>query len=92
MQQAALRSTGFITWEGIEFSSTSDIREVQNDTKVAKAEAEYKEAIAQIQSEDKIIDAKNKKLDTEHSALKAEIDSIKNVMSKNIEKSFTVFS
>ena len=92
MKHASLRSTGDVTWEGIEFSSTSDIREVKNDAKVAKAEAEYKEAIAQIQSEDKMIDAKNKKLDTEHSALKAEIDSIKNVMSKNIEKSFTAFS
>ena len=92
MQQAALRTTGFITWEGIEFSSTSDIREVQDDTKIAKAEAEYEEAVAQIQAEDKIIDAKNKKLDTEHSALKTEIESIKNVMTKNIEKSFTAFS
>lgn len=92
MQQAALRTTGYVTWEGIEFSSTSDIREVQDDTKIAKAEAEYEEAISQIQAEDKILDAKVKKLDTEHSALKTEIESIKNVMTKNIEKSFNAFS
>ena len=31
MKQAALRTTGYITWEGIEFSSTSDIREINNN-------------------------------------------------------------
>ena len=92
MKQAALRTTGYITWEGIEFSSTNDIREIDNNKLIAKAEAEYKESIAQIQAEDKILDAKNKKLDTEHTAIKSEIDSIKNVMSKNVEKSFSAFS
>lgn len=92
MKQAALRTNGDITWEGIEFSSTSDIREVEDSSKIAKAEAEYKKSMYEIQAQDKEYDMKIKKLDTEHSALKQEADSIKNVMSKNVEKSFTVFS
>jgi len=92
IKQAALRTDGNMTWQGIEFSSTSDIQEVDDNTKIAKAEAEYKNTLAQIQAEDKQFDTSLKKLDTEHEALKAEVDSIKNVMSKNIEKSFNAFS
>lgn len=92
MKQAALRFNGDITWEGIEFSSTSDIREVEDSSKIAQAEAEYQKSMYEIQAQDKEYDMKIKKLDTEHSALKQEVDSIKNVMSKNVEKSFTVFS
>ncbi len=92
MKQAGLRSTGELTWAGIEFSSTSDIREVEDTTRIAKAEAEYKKTLLEIQAEDKKYDMELKKLDTEHSALKSEVDSIKNVMTKNIEKSFTAFS
>lgn len=92
MRQAALRFNGDITWEGIEFSSTSDIREVEDSTRIAQAEAEYQKSMYEIQAQDKEFDKEIKKLDTEHSALKQEVDSIKNVMSKNIEKSFTVFS
>lgn len=92
MKQAALRSNGDITWAGVEFSSTSDIREVQDDTKIAKAEAEYNKVMQEIQAQDKKYDQDLHKLDTEHSAMKQEIDSIKNVISKNVERSFAAFS
>ncbi|MCM1010864.1 MAG: hypothetical protein NC390_08355 [Fusobacterium sp.] len=92
MRQAALRFNGDITWEGIEFSSTSDIREVEDSSKIAKAEAEYQKSMYEIQAQDKEYDIKIKKLDTEHSALLQEVESIKNVMSKNVEKSFAAFS
>lgn len=81
-----------ISWEGIEVSSTSDIREVQDTSKIAKAEAEYKSSLSAIQAEDKKFDAEIKKLDTEHSAFLKEIESIKGVMQKNTEKSFNAFS
>lgn len=92
MKQAALRFNGDITWQGIEFSSTSDIREVEDSSKIAKAEAEYQKSMYEIQAQDKEYDVKIKKLDTEHSALQQEVESIKNVMGKNTERSFATFS
>ena len=42
-----------IRWEGTEYSSTSDIYESQDETKIAKAEAEYQKTLTEIQAEDK---------------------------------------
>ena len=81
-----------IRWEGIEYSSTSDIYESQDETKIAKAEAEYQKTLTEIQAEDKQLDIEIKKLDTEHSALEKELESIKGVMQKNTERSFSAFS
>ncbi len=92
LRQIALRTNGDLTWEGTEFSSTSDMYEIEDTSAIAKAEAEYQKTLYQIQSEDKELDAEIKKLDTEHSALQTEVESIKNVMTKNVEKSFSVFS
>lgn len=92
LSQAKLQNNGDIVWEGIEFSSTSDISEVSNDEKIALAEAEYEKTIKEIQIEDKKLDQQVRKLDTEHSALEKELESIKGVMSKNVERSFAAFS
>ena len=81
-----------IRWEGTEYSSTSDIYESQDETKIAKAEAEYQKTLTEIQAEDKQLDIEIKKLDTEHSALEKELESIKGVMQKNTESSFSAFS
>ena len=81
-----------IRWEGIEFTSTSDITEVADDSKIAKAEAEYEKTMQEIQIEDKKLERQMTKLDTEHSALEKELESIKGVMDKNTERSFAAFS
>lgn len=81
-----------IRWEGIEFTSTSDITEVADDSKIAKAEAEYEKTMQEIQIEDKKLEQQMTKLDTEHSALEKELESIKGVMDKNTERSFAAFS
>lgn len=95
LTQAALRNntnSTDMTWQRVELSSTSDIYESQDDTKIAKAEAEYKQTLYEIQAEDKQFDLKIKKLDTEHSALLKEVESIKGVMDKNTERSYSAFS
>lgn len=92
MQQVILNTQGYLNWSGIEHTSTSDIREVESSAKIANAEAEYEKTIQEINIEDKKLDQKQRKLDTEHSALQKEMESIKNVMTKNVERSFTTFS
>lgn len=92
IKQAALRTNGDITWKGVEWTSTSDMSEVEDSVRIAKAEAEYTNSLKDIEAQDKAYDIKIKKLDTEHQELKQELDSIKNVMGKNVERSFTAFS
>lgn len=72
-------------------SGDSSIQEKDDDKDVARTEAKYEATMADIQSKDKRFDLQLKEIDTEHQAITTEIDSVKNVIKKNIEKSFKIF-
>ena len=74
------------------FDQDSSIQEVADERRIAKAEAQFTEAQNALERKDKKIDLELKKLDTEHNALQTEYESIKNVVDKNVEKSFNIFS
>lgn len=63
----------------------------QDDHNEAKAEAEYNATMKDIEAKESRLDAELKKIDTEHNAVQTEIDSVKGVISKNIERSFKIF-
>ena len=73
-------------------SDDSCIQEVEDERAIAMVEAKYTEDMLIIKNQDNKIDLQLKKLDTEHTALQTEYDSLKNVIDKNIEKSFNMFS
>ena len=83
---------GNCDWVSIQYNNASDISSAQNDAAIAKAEAKYKNALTEIEQEDKKFDQDLKKLDTEHNALQTEYDSVKSVIDKNVERSFKAFS
>ena len=64
------------------------VREVTDDTAVAQAEARYKTEKEKLNSKEQRLDLKMKNLDTEMSAITTEYDTVKNLISKSIEKSF----
>ena len=68
------------------------IVEKENKSKMAIAEQVYKNHMDKIESEDKKFDMELSKLESEHSALTTEYDSVVKVISKNVEKSFNVFN
>lgn len=79
--------------EQVSYTSGDASLQVKSDTtEVAKAEAEYNTTMAAIQSKDKKFDLQLKELDTEHTAIQTEIESVKKVIDKNIERSFKVFN
>lgn len=79
--------------EQVSFSSGDASLQTKNDnTEIAKAEAEYKTTMAEIQVKDNRFDLQLKTIDTEHSAIQTEIDSVKKVIDKNIERSFKIFN
>ena len=70
------------------YATDSYIKEITDDTKVAQAEAKYATEKAKLNAKEETLDLKMKNLDTEISSLTTEYDTIKNTISKNIEKSF----
>ncbi len=77
------------TWKNIDYKTCSKITEqTDNSAAVAKPEAEYNRAMNDINAKDKLYDIELKNIDTVHSALQTEYESIKNVMNKNIVRVF----
>lgn len=79
------------------FISTSidsdvNIQEVDDDREIAIVEQKYKLDMAEAERKDNIFDMQLRKLDTEHNALQTEYDTVKNVIDKNVEKTFNTFS
>ena len=73
-------------------SSIGLINETTDKTHIARAEAEYNAAMLKINNKEKILDNELKKLDTEHNALNTEMDSVKNLIKENSDKTFNLFS
>ena len=63
-----------------------------DDNEIRKAEANYEAELAKINQKEKMLDFELDNLQTEHNALKAEMDSIKSLIKDNVEKSFNIFS
>lgn len=70
------------------YATHSYIQEVTNEEGIAQAEARYNREKQKINTKENILDMKMKNLDTEISSLTTEYDTIKSVISKNIEKGF----
>lgn len=80
------------TWDSIIASNAADITEQVNEAAITRAEVEYQQTVRDIEAKDKQYDNILKRLDTEHSALQTEYDSIKSVISKNIERTLKMYS
>ena len=71
-----------------DYSTHSYVKEVTDEEAIAQAEAKYNTEKQKLNHKEQIIDLKMKNLDTEISALTTEYDTIKSVISKNIERGF----
>ena len=70
------------------YATHTYIQEVTDEEGIAQAEARYNREKSKINTKENILDMKIKNLDTEISSLSTEYDTIKSVISKNIEKVF----
>ena len=70
------------------YATDTYIKEISDDTAIAQAEAKYSTEKTKLNAKEEEIDLKMKNLDTEISSLTTEYDTVKNTISKNIEKSF----
>jgi len=72
--------------------SNNYLKESQDEADLKKAEAKYEHELNQIKRKDAEFDKDLQKLETERTALKTEMDSIKKVKDDNIERTFGIFS
>lgn len=73
-------------------SEDVDLAEVANQELIAKASAEYEHAIQDLDAKETKLDLQLSRIDTLHNALKTEYDSVKQIVSKNIDRSFKSFN
>ena len=74
------------------YTLNGHVAEVQDDDAIAQAEAEYNIKKSKLDYKEQTLELKMKNIDTELSALTTEYDTVKNLISKNVEKVFTMFS
>ncbi len=74
------------------YETFSYVKEVSDESEIAKAEADYRANKEKLNMKEQKLDLKMKNLDTEISSLTTEYDTVKNVISKNIEKGFKRYS
>ena len=74
------------------YSLTGKIAEVTDEDAIARAEREYEVTKSRLNTKEETLELKMKNLDMEISALTTEFDTVKNMISKSVEKVFTMFS
>ena len=74
------------------YATDTYINVVADERRIAAAEAKYNTEKAKLNAKEQTIDMKMKNLDTEISSLTTEYDTIKDTISKNIEKCFKRYS
>lgn len=70
----------------------TELREVANDELIHKATVKYEKAIKDIDAKETKLDLQLAQIDAQHNALKTEYDSVKQIVSKNIDRSFKSFN
>lgn len=77
-----------ISWN----SGDTSLQMVSDKEDMARAEADYETTMAQIQAKDKRFDVQLTEINTEHKAIETEVDSVKKVIDKNIDRTFKTFN
>jgi len=74
------------------YNETGYINEVSDEDAIARAEAEFTAKKAELTYKEDKIDIQTKQLDAEISSLSTEYETVKQLISKSIEKTFAMFS
>lgn len=74
------------------YNDVGYMKEVRDDDAIARAEVAFTTKKAEITYKENNIDVRTKKLDAEITELNTEINSVQNIISKAIEKTFALFS
>ena len=79
-------------WEDYVWQGSSFISQEYDKSDDAAAEAEYEAAMLDLQKKDKILELRLEQVQTEQQAVEKEMESVKDVIGKNIENGFKTFA
>ncbi len=80
-------------WEKLQsWQGSSQVSERNYTEDDAAAEAEYEKDMKALQKKDKMLEMRLEQIQTEENAIETEIDSVKQVISDNIDNSFKTFA
>jgi hypothetical protein len=74
-----------------EYTRNGFVSEITDEDAIARAEAEYNKAKIKLNYKEERLDIDLKNVDMEISSLTAEYDSVKGLIGKNVEKTFSMF-
>lgn len=101
LQNAIIHANLFLINTKNPYSDAMDISDLAADTGFeyeldtsddAQAESEYEYKLAQVSRQDNMLETEIKQLETQHNAVIKEIDSVKEVINNNVERTFKLFS
>lgn len=84
--------TGAPMGEAINIAGSSDFYDTYDTSDDAAATAEYESKMAEIQTKEKQLQIDLQQVETQQKACETEIDSVKKIIDKNIERSFKIFA
>ena len=70
----------------------TNISLASDDLLISRAEAEYENRMDNIDQKDKQLDLRLARIENERNALKTEYDTVKDLVKKNIERSYKTFN
>lgn len=79
-------------WGKVSWETDTNFYESYDDSKTTIIKAKYDSDMAKINTKDKKYDLELKNIDSEHNALQTELDSVKKVIDKNVERSYKSFN
>jgi len=90
LRMEKLTSTGHAQED--QWNTDGLLEEVYDTSDDARAELKYEVETTKIQNQDKKYDLELKQIETEHTAIQTEMESVKKVIDKNIEATFKIFA
>jgi len=82
----------FKAYSDTSVSTSTKLQEVSDEVGLKKAEAQYEADMNKINKKDSRFDTELAQLETERSAIKEEIDTLKNVAKENVDRTFKIFT
>jgi chaperonin cofactor prefoldin len=73
-------------------SEDVDLTETYSEELVNEARTKYEHRVKELDTQDSKLDLQLSQIDTQHNALKTEYDTVKQIVSKSIERSYKTFN
>jgi hypothetical protein len=86
---SALNTDGYFYQD--HYTKNGRVIEVKDDDAIARAELEYSKKKTKLNYKEQMLEVKMKNIDMELSSLTTEYDAVKNLIGKNVEKTFALF-